>query len=186
MKKAILLLAVLCLLLAGCTEQSDKSLNGETGNYYNEFTGDGSQPGSYTVTAEAHVEDVLPLLYFDSAAETTLGFDLKLESCDGEIMLYQVGEDGQEFPLAGVGDKNGISMPYTFKSGTNLSAGKSHLEWRSENGAVLQFELKLTGLEDVDISMSNFEELLEIEELPEVKPEDKPQDNSQTGGQINM
>ena len=180
MKKAILLLAVLCLLLAGCTEQSNKFAHGETGNYYNGFTGDGSQPGSYTVTAEAHVDDVLPLLYFDSAAETELGFELKLQSCDGEIMLYQVGEDGAEHPVAGTTDKKGINKPITFKTGLTLPEGQGRLEWRSENGAVLQFELTLTGLVDTDISMSNFEELPEIEELPEAAPK------SQTDGQINM
>ncbi len=37
MRKTVLLLAVMCLLLAGCAEQSDKFAHGEAGNYYNEF-----------------------------------------------------------------------------------------------------------------------------------------------------
>ena len=85
MRKSVLLLAVMCLLLAGCAEQSDKFAHGEAGNYYNEFISDGSQPDSYIVTAEAHVDDVLSLLYINTAAETGLGFELKLESCDGDI-----------------------------------------------------------------------------------------------------
>lgn len=181
-----MLLVSLCLLLAGCNEQSDNLPGSTTGNFYNEFVSDGSQPGSYTVTAEAHVDDVLSLLYFKSAAETELGFELELESCDGDVMLYCVGEDGAEYPVAGIADKKGIKMPTTFKTGLTLPEGQSRLEWRSENGAVLQFKLTLSGVEDMDISMSNFEELPEIEELPEVKPEDKPQDDSQTGGQIKM
>ena len=99
MRKSVLLLAVMCLLLAGCAEQSDKFAHGEAGNYYNEFISDGSQPDSYIVTAEAHVDDVLSLLYINTAAETGLGFELKLESCDGDIMLYRVGEDGAEYPV---------------------------------------------------------------------------------------
>ena len=186
MRKTVLLLAVMCLLLAGCAEQSDKFAHGEAGNYYNEFISDGSQPDSYIVTAEAHVDDVLSLLYINTAAETGLGFELKLESCDGDIMLYRVGEDGAEYPVAGTPDKTGINMPYTFRTGLTLPEGQSRLEWRSENGAVLQFKLTLSGVEDIDISMSNWDELPEVDDLPEIKPEDKPEDEPQTGGQINM
>ena len=60
------------------------------------------------------------------------------------------------------------------------------MEWRSENGAVLQFKLTLSGVEDIDISMSNWDELPEVDDLPEIKSEDKPEDEPQTGGQINM
>lgn len=101
-------------------------------------------------------------------------------------MLYRVGEDGAEYPVAGTTDKTGINMPYTFRTGLTLPEGQSRLEWRSENGAVLQFKLTLSGVEDIDISMSNWDELPEVDDLPEIKPEDKPEDEPQTGGQINM
>lgn len=188
MKKCLCMLMAFCLVLAGCAEQSDKSVNGETGNYYNEFTGDGSVAGSYTVTAEAHVEDVLPLLYFNTDIGQDVDFYLDVTDCQGAVQLVYVYIDTQ-------GQHEVLMWESNNKRGTTnaavecllpLSSNETRLEWRSEDGATLQFELMLTGMVDTDISMSDLDKLPEIEELPEVKPEDKPQDNSQTGGQINM
>lgn len=188
MKKAVLLLAVLCLLLAGCNEQSDNLSGSTTGNFYNEFISDGSQPGSYTVTAEAHVDDVLSLLYFNTDIAQEVDFNLEVTDCQGAVQLVYVYINTRGFHEVVIWESNGKrgTTGAVYDGLLSLSSNETHLEWRSENGAVLQFKLTLSGFVDTDISMSNFEELPEIEELPENKPEDKPQDNSQTGNQIKM
>ena len=171
MKKVVVLgmaLAVLCLLLVGCGgDDTEKigSLNGATGDFYDEFRAEELTNGSYKITATAHVENVLPLVYFNAAEETTLEAVCNILAESGGVQCFYVYENGEELLWEILDDGSGLAAELNMP--VDLAVGESHLEFRTSDGAELQFELIVPAVDGVEFFMHSPAEG-EFDELPEI------------------
>ena len=177
MKKvlSIILIVIYCGLLTGCGEEAGKSA-GESGDYYNEFMAtDAPADGWYQITAEAHVEDVLPLVYLQAQAETTLNLELTFNSAQGDISLDYVKPDGEVLPLCGNAVTD-ITTPTTMTVPLTVLAGESCLQWTAtaDAAAAADFKLTISNMDGVDIAIRNSIEEKKWQELKEGLPELNP------------
>ena len=177
MKKvlSIILIVICCGLLTGCGEEAGKSA-GESGDYYNEFMAtDAPADGWYQITAEAHVEDVLPLVYLQAQAETTLNLELTFNSAQGDISLDYVKPDGEVLPLCGNAVTD-ITTPTTMTVPLTVLAGESCLQWTAtaDAAAAADFKLTISNMNGVDIAIRNSIEEKKWQELKEGLPELNP------------
>ncbi len=180
MKKvvSIILIVICCALLTGCGEVAGKSA-GESGDFYVEFMAtDAPEDGWYQITAEAHVEDSLPLVYLQAQAETEIDMEFTLTGNKGLFWLVYVQADGTEQELLSVAGRE-RALPAVWNCSLPLGTESGHLEFRTSQSAELQFELVLSNMDGVDINLSGvFEKgLTPIEELSPITEE-----NQKSGG----
>ena len=171
MKKvvSIILIVICCALLTGC---------GESGDFYVEFMAtDAPEDGWYQITAEAHVEEALPLVYLQAQAETEIDMEFTLTGNKGLFWLVYVQADGTEQELLSVAGSE-RALPAVWNCSLPLDTESGHLEFRTSQSADLQFELVLSNMDGVDIAMRS---PLEDEKWHEMK-EGLPELNPSLGG----
>lgn len=163
MKKLLYLLlaALLCAGLTACApQQSDTTLNGEAGNYYDDLTSEAGED-SFTVTATAHIEDELTIVHLLNPTDAPIYVYTELQMADGsnDPVLYHKQPNGEMSALGGAS-----RIPYTSQGSFPVPPGESSLVWLSEENATAEFTLTLSSLGGVEVSCfdADFADLPEI------------------------